>query len=193
MRRMPRPFISIGVLLLFLFASLPCPEPLWAQEARLQDLRISNRGKDFVLYLKVEGAFTEEMKNAVMSGVPATFSFYVILNQVRRFWLDRTVADIVLTHTVEYQTLRNAFVVRRSWEENRPILVSSFEDARRLMTEIDNIPLIPLSMLDREGQYQLRAKAELGKITLPLYLHYLLFFVSLWDFETDWYTIDFTY
>ncbi|NQT10914.1 MAG: DUF4390 domain-containing protein, partial [Desulfobacteraceae bacterium] len=41
--------------------------------------------------------------------------------------------------------------------------------------------------------YQIRAKAELGKLTLPFYLHYILFFVSLWDVETDWYTIDFIY
>jgi len=39
----------------------------------------------------------------------------------------------------------------------------------------------------------LGAKAELNKLTLPFHLHYVLFFVSLWDFETDWYTIDFVY
>jgi len=39
----------------------------------------------------------------------------------------------------------------------------------------------------------LRVKAELEKVRLPLYLHYVLFFVSLWDFETDWYTVDFIY
>ena len=40
---------------------------------------------------------------------------------------------------------------------------------------------------------QIRAKAELSKLTLPFFLHYVFFFVSLWDFETDWYTIDFIY
>jgi hypothetical protein len=28
---------------------------------------------------------------------------------------------------------------------------------------------------------------------LPFYLHYVLFFLSFWDFETDWYTVDFIY
>jgi len=32
----------------------------------------------------------------------------------------------------------------------------------------------------------LRIKAELDPIKLPLHLEYLFFFVSLWDFETDW-------
>jgi hypothetical protein len=35
--------------------------------------------------------------------------------------------------------------------------------------------------------------AQLDKIRLPFYLHYVLFFVSLWDFETDWYAVDFRY
>ena len=46
----------------------------------------------------------------------------------------------------------------------------------------------PLAMWQAEF-----VKAELEKVRLPLYLHYVLFFVSLWDFETDWFTIDFIY
>ena len=61
------------------------------------------------------------------------------------------------------------------------------------MTEIRNIEVIPLKKLEPGARYQLRVKAELEKVRLPLYLHYVLFFVSLWDFETDWYTVDFTY
>jgi hypothetical protein len=30
-------------------------------------------------------------------------------------------------------------------------------------------------------------KAKLDKVRLPLYMEYVFFFVSLWDFETDWY------
>jgi hypothetical protein len=30
-------------------------------------------------------------------------------------------------------------------------------------------------------------KAKLDKVRLPLGMEYVFFFVSLWDFETDWY------
>ena len=59
------------------------------------------------------------------------------------------------------------------------------------MTVIDAFPVYPLIELEKGRQYQIRAKAEVSKLTLPLYLHYILF--SLWDVETDWYTIDFIY
>ena len=59
------------------------------------------------------------------------------------------------------------------------------------MTEVDALSVYPLKELEKGQQYQIRAMAEVSKLTLPLYLHYVLF--SLWDVETDWYTIDFIY
>ena len=53
--------------------------------------------------------------------------------------------------------------------------------------------VISLDRLDPEATYTLRVKVKLAKKTLPLYFHYLIPFSSLWDFETDWYTIDFRY
>jgi hypothetical protein len=61
------------------------------------------------------------------------------------------------------------------------------------MAEIDSLKVIDLNQLQKGTRYQIRTKAQLSKLTLPFYLHYVLFFVSLWDFETDWYTIDFIY
>jgi len=72
-------------------------------------------------------------------------------------------------------------------------VANSFPHAQKLMAAVDNLKVVSLDNLIKGQQYQIRAKAELNKLTLPLYLHYVLFFVSLWDFETDWYTIDFIY
>jgi hypothetical protein len=61
------------------------------------------------------------------------------------------------------------------------------------MNQIEDLKIIPLSRMDKGAQYQLRTKAEISKKTLPWNLHYVLFFLSFWDEETDWYVIDFTY
>jgi len=61
------------------------------------------------------------------------------------------------------------------------------------MTGVDSLKIVPLSVLEKGSHYQIRAKAEFGKSTLPFYLHYVFIFISLWDFETDLYTIDFIY
>ena len=164
-----------------------------AQEASLANITVSNTRDDLLLYLNLEGAFSEKLNKEILSGVPAAFSFLAKLNSVRNMWLDRTIADITITHTIKYDNLKKEFIVRRSWRNNEPEVTKSFAEAQKWMTEVNSLKIIPLGQLEKGQQYQLRTKAEVSKQTLPYYLHYVLFFVSFWDIETDWYTIDFIY
>jgi len=181
-------FIAILVLGLLLIV----PHAGYAQDATLTNITVSNTQDDLLLFLNLEGAFREEMKQAILSGAPSTFSYFAKLNRVRSLWFDKDIADLEATHTIVYDNLKKEFTVTRSWKDNNPEVTKSFDEAKKWMTEIDSLKIIPLNRLERGEQYQLRVKAEVSKKTLPLYLHYILFFVSLWDFETDWYTIDFT-
>ncbi len=167
--------------------------PVMAQDAVLKNIIVTNTRDDLLVYLSVEGAFREKMIKAILSGVPASFSFYLDLYQVRNLWPDKKIADIKITHTIKYDNLKKEFSVIRSWKEEKPFVTKSFLEARKLMADVDGINVVPLNWLEKGRRYQLQAKAQLSKLTLPFYLHYVLFFVSLWDFETDWYSIDFIY
>ena len=165
----------------------------FAQEAKLTDIIVTNTRDDLLVYMNVEGAFREKMQTAVLSGVPTTFSFFITLFKARNLWFDKKIADIKVTHTVKYNNLKKEFMVKRSWEDGEPLVTQSFTEVKELMTEIDSLKVAPLSALEKGLNYQIRAKAELSKLTLPFYLHRVFIFLSLWDFETDLYTIDFTY
>jgi hypothetical protein len=165
----------------------------FSQEAKLTDIIVTNTRDDLLVYLNVEGAFREKMQAAILSGVPTTFSFFITLFKARNLWLDKKIADIKVTHTVKYNNLKKEFVVKRSWENGEPLVTQSFEEVKKLMTEIDSLKIAPLNALEKGLNYQIRAKAELSKLTLPFYLHHVFIFLSLWDFETDLYTIDFIY
>ena len=181
--------LVFSLCLVFLFR----PVCFASQDAILKDIVVTNTRDDLLLYLKAEGAFRDKIKDAILRGVPVTFSFYITLNISRSFWLDKTIVDIKVTHTVKYDSLKKEFMVKRSWDGGEARVTSSFEEAQQWMTEIASLKVVPLKDLEKGRRYQIRAKAELSKLTLPFYLHYVLFFVSLWDFETDWYAIDFTY
>lgn len=165
----------------------------FALDDGLRDIVVTNTQDDLLLYFKVEGAFREKMNKAILNGIPATFSFFINLHRVRNFWIDKKIAGIKITHTVKYNNLKKEFVVKRPGEKNRSVTTQSFKEVRNLMSEIAGLKVIPLSRLKKGCQYQIRAKAELSKLTLPFYLHYVLIFLSFWDFETDWYTYDFTF
>jgi len=172
---------------------LAMPARSFALDAVLSNIIVTNTRDDLLLYLTVLNAFPPEIEETIHSGVPAAFSFYINLYRVRNFWPDREITEIEVTHTIKYDNLKKEYIVTRSWEDNQPLAVKSFEEAKKLMTEIDSLAIVSLDKLEKDKQYQIRTKAKLSKLTLPFYLHYVLFFVSLWDFETDWYTIDFIY
>lgn len=179
-------FIVCGLLLVF-------PVNIFAQDARLTNIIVTNTRDHLLLYLTVQDAFPPKIEKTLHSGLPVTFSFIINLYRVRNMWLDKEMANINVTHTMKYNNLKKEYSVTRSWENEKPLVVKSFEEAKKLMTEVDSLTIIELARLEKGKRYQIRAKAELSKLTLPFYLHYVLFFVSLWDFETDWYTIDFIY
>ncbi len=164
-----------------------------AKDAKLTNIIVTNTRDDLLVYLSVEGAFTQKMQEAINRGVPASFLFFVDLYRSRTMWVDKQMADLTITHTIKYNSLKKEYAVSRSWDSNSPVVVQSFDAAKKLMSEIDSLKVIPLDRLKKGKQYQIQAKAKLSRITLPYYLHYVLFFLSLWDFETDWYTIDFIY
>lgn len=164
-----------------------------AADATLANIILTNTRDNLLLYLTVQNAFPPEIEETINSGVPTTFSFYIKLYKVRSFWKDEEIADITITHTLKYDNLKKEYLVTRSGDTDSPTVTKSFEEAKKLMAEVDSLTIGALKWLEKGQQYQIRAKAKLSKVTLPFYLHYILFFMSLWDFETDWYTIDFIY
>jgi len=182
----------LAIFLLFCLL-VQFPSPLQAAEATLSEIIVTNTQDDLLVFFDIEGSFTREMEEAILNGIPATFTIIIRLYRTRMIWFDASISSIRLQHTIKYDSLKNEFRVTRSQDPENELVTKDFEEAKKAMTEIRNIEVIPLKELEPGARYQLRVKAELEKVTLPLYLHYVLFFVSLWDFETDWYTVDFTY
>lgn len=180
---------TVVIMSLIFLVQIPCA----AQDATLSNIIVTNTNKDLLVYLNVEGAFREQTVNAIMSGVPASFSFFVMLYQKRSMWFDKAIANIEIVNSIKYNNLKKVFIVERSWENGKIRTAQSLQEAQKLMSDVDGLKIILLNKLEKGKQYQVKAKAQLSKLTLPFYLHYVLFFVSLWDFETDWYTIDFIY
>ncbi len=170
------------------------PLVAFAEEtAVIKNIKLANTRDDLLTYFDVKQAFTEKINQAVLNGVSTAFSFYITLYKTDGSWFDKKISDIQIKSTLKYNSLKKEFSVLKPWKDEKAIVTQSFEEAKSLMTEIDNLKIIPLNQLVKGDKYQLRIKAKLDKVTLPLSLHTVFFFVSFWDFETNWYLINFTY
>ncbi len=185
---------SIWILCLCLFFSLTGMAAAWAQKASLSGIVVTVTEKQIYVSTAIKNAFSKEMEEALKNGIPATFSFDFRLENSRKIWPDKTLSAKKATHSMTYDPLKGKYRVTRSWEKkDKPFITASFEEARDRMCKIQGMRLTRTKKLKKGGSYLVKGKAELEKISLPLYLHYVLFFVSFWDVETDWETVAFTY
>ena len=167
--------------------------PVWAEKAGIADIMLNTTKDDLLVHFNVINCFTEEMEKAIENGINTTFIFFIKLYEVMDFQLDNKIADLKVNHDIKYDSLKKIYMVRLSEKNKKVIIVQDFDEAKKMMSKIVGLKVIELSNLQKGKRYQVNVMAELEKIRLPFYLHYVFFFLSLWDFETGWYAVDFRY
>jgi hypothetical protein len=159
--------------------------PLAAENAEIRDLQVMSNAEQVLVYARVTNCFTKEIEAAIMAGVPTTFTFLLNLYQERSGWFDKKVSSRAVHHTIKYDIVKNTFSVSLDGEVATSF--PDFESAKRAMADLNGVPLVQIKDLDRRESYYVTLKAKLDKVRLPLRMEVVFFFVSLWDFETDWY------
>ncbi len=186
-------FVKRRLFLLSFGMMLLTASSVYAETASLENMTIKNTGDNLSLYFQLENSFTERILKAVDSGVKISFSFPVQVTKKRRMWLEEKIVDITLHHTIKYDALKKEYLISRSWKPEKNITVKTLDEAEKIMNHVDGFNLILVKKLVRGDFYRVKAKAEQDKLSLPYYLKYILFFLSFWEFETDWSIIDFEY
>lgn len=171
---------GVTFLLILIF-----PLSAFCQKASISNVKVKGTNAAWKVSFSVENCFTEKMEEAIRSGIQTTFTFYIHLYQKRSWWKDRRVASVEFHHTVQYHPIQKVYQVTLGEDRSSPA-VSGLKDAKKLMSEVKEVEIRPSSPLDSGVPTYFRIKAELDPVRLPLHLEYLFFFVSLWDFKTDW-------
>jgi hypothetical protein len=126
------------------------------------------------------------MESAILAGVPTTFTFLLDLYQEKPNWIDEKISSVIVKQTIKYDNVKKVFYIS-SMGGHKPSEFQDFDAAKKAMSELNGIVVASLKDLQKNNSYYVMVKAKLDKIRLPMHMEYVLFFVSLWDFETDWY------
>ncbi|GBE12421.1 hypothetical protein BMS3Bbin14_00334 [bacterium BMS3Bbin14] len=192
--------LSSPIIYLFLlFILLPVfvhPFPVSAGDqpkADISDIIITTSETDLLFFCTVKNSFTPEMIKGIRNGIPITFTFLIELDKVIDYWPDTTLTELTIHHTLTYDTLKEEYHIQLSEKNNHVVTTDSLAKAKEIMAELSGIKIIPRDKLIPDAPYALHVKAKLAKKKLPFNIHYLIPFISLWDFETDWRTIEFRY
>ncbi len=159
-----------------------------AGEAKFADLLITNNAEQILAYARVTNCFTKEMEAAILAGVPTVFTFLFDCYQERPYWWDKKILHRTIQHTIKYDNVKKTFLVS-STNGKESATFQTFDTAKRAMAELNGVIVAPVNALARDKSYYLTMKAKLDRVRLPLRMEYLLSFVSLWDFDTNWYKL----
>jgi hypothetical protein len=182
-------FVAFITLLCLLSAS-------WAvgQNVSINNVVITKYQNNLYVYFSLDGPFSQEMEEAIKSGIETTFTFYVVLKRHRAGILsDPEIVERTIKHTVKYDALLQQYTVTRDEEGSKPFVTKDFDAAKRIMAQVRFYPLVTLTMLEKGATYRIEIKGELDKADIPNSLRYILFFSNVWNFSTPWYVEEFSY
>ena len=181
----------VAKFFLLFFITLFFNNTTYAGKASLQNIVWDQVDDNLIVSFKLNNVFSSQLNEVVMNGTPITFAYFVRLYEVRDFWKDKKIVNLKIDHMIKYDILQEKFITKKSWKIDEVLVTESFAEARKVMTEINNLNIIPFDQLKNAGRYQIGIKAELSKANLPRNLRSAFFFSPSWGFETDWYILDF--
>ncbi|MBI5681827.1 MAG: DUF4390 domain-containing protein [Deltaproteobacteria bacterium] len=156
--------------------------------AAISNVSILKNPQSISLTFNVKGAFTKEIEDAIKSGIPTPFTFIVELYKERTLWFNERVAELKFKHIVQYDTLKAEYelTIEEKDQQDRIIKLKDFSQVKEFMAKVEGISVSISETPQKGSKYILKIKAKLDTVNLFFPLNYMLFFVSFWDFETDW-------
>ena len=110
---------------------------------------------------ELKDGLTQEVRDAILSGLKTTFTYNVELRLDVPAWVDRTIATATVTSSVEYYNLeREHHLVRMLDGRTEDAKVTPDEaTVRKWMTSFERLPLFRTSVLEANRDYYIRVSA----------------------------------
>lgn len=119
------------------------------------------RDDSVLVSFELTDGYTEEVKDAVHSGLRTTFTYEVELRQDVPAWVDRTIATSVITNTVQYDNLTRRATLVRTLDGHVESTQSTEDEAviKQGMTTFQKMPLFKTAELEQNREYYVRVRA----------------------------------
>lgn len=120
------------------------------------------RGDEVVVSLELSDAYTDEVREAISTGLRTTFTYDINLLMDVPVWVDRTIATVVVSITDQYDNLTRRHSLQRT-VDGRIVeaLVTEDEDvARQWLTTLTRLPVCRTELLDPRRDYYVQISAR---------------------------------
>ncbi len=170
------------------FADKDLNEPL------IEGLRLRQGEEHVLLSANLVTDFDEGAREALRGGVPLTFRFKIRLTYKGSVLREKRVRSEELVHTLQYNPVKQFYhFIGEGYPSNVEATTRDEDEALKMLMGIVDWPLYRLTDLRKDQRYRVRVMATLRSAELPSVLGYLFFFTTIFNKETTWAQLDFTY
>jgi len=183
--------LSISILILSFTSDLGAAKV----KPHISDLRLRQGESSVLLSARLETELGEEMREALRGGVPLTFSFRIRLTRKGSILGEKIVRRREIIHILEFDPVKQLYMFKGEGYGREPVFKTTKdeEEALDLLTDILDWRLYSLKKLKKNVRYRVRVMATLRSVELPSVLGYLFFFTTIFNQETSWVQMDFTF
>ncbi len=184
--------IAAFLLIFFLTFYICLPDVNGQTNASITRLSVSKNSSFLLAYFQIQDGVTAEVSQALNSGVAVRFTYLIELSEPKMF-MDTTVAQIDISRTVSYDSLRQEYLVYLGTDQPRAISVRGSEEMEKLVFQLNAIRIAPIGILKKGVDYRLKARAKVEKVDMRLPFSNILETFSRWGYQTDWHETSFKY
>jgi len=184
-------FVSkLGGLTATVLATLFLLQPLHAEglagrfEVRTADLEL----KDGVYHLnaRIDLPISDAVRRGLVEGVPLALEVDLDIERVRQLLPNSRVAELTQRYHLQYNAVSARYILRNDNSGQQESL-GTVDEAISHLSEVHSLPALDKALIAPDRRYEGRVKARLDFGTVPFTLRLLMFWVSDWHRESDWY------
>jgi hypothetical protein len=180
---------GVALVAAWMAASAPV-QPLRAEglegrfETRSADLEL----KDGVYHLnaRLDLPISDAVRRGLAQGVPLSLELDLIIKRVRQLLPNSSVAELTQRYHLQYNAVSARYILRNDNSGQQESL-GTIDEAIEHLSEVHSLPALDKALIPRERRYEANVRAKLDFGTVPFTMRLLMFWVSDWHRESDWY------
>jgi hypothetical protein len=153
-------------------------------EVRSADLEL----KDGVYHLnaRVDLPISDAVRHGLTEGVPLALELDLDIKRVRQLLPNSSVAELTQRYHLQYNAVSARYILRNDNSGQQESL-GTVDEALDHLSEVHSLPALDKALIAPDRRYEAGVRAKLDFGTVPFTLRLLMFWVSDWHRESDWY------
>jgi hypothetical protein len=153
-------------------------------EIRSADLEL----KDGVYHLnaRLDLPISDAVRRGLAQGVPLSLEVDLVIKRVRQLLPNSSVAELTQRYHLQYNAVSARYILRNDNSGQQESL-GTINEAIEHLSEVHSLPALDKALIARDRRYEANVRAKIDFGTVPFTMRLLMFWVSDWHRESDWY------